>query len=145
MKIFSCWFFLYMKPKFACISSTVLSFFSPLDYFHSTTISLCDYSACVTSSNLPLLFPNWEAGRHMSWRRVAGSGFASQLVSASSHVRWCQLRDFCFVSEKFLCREASQLHCCAFGGHILGHPAVRLWEGFSMSASNFKLICLISG
>lgn len=82
-------------------------FFFPLDYFHSTTISLCDYSACVTSSNLPLLFPNWEAGRHMSWRRVAGSGFASQLVSASSHVRWCQLRRFCFVSEKIFVQEGS--------------------------------------
>lgn len=118
-----------MKPKSACISSTVLSFFPPLDYFHSTTISVCDYSACVTSSNLPLLFPNWEAGRHMSWRRVAGSGFASQLVSASSHVRWCQLRDFCFVSEKILCREAVSAALLCFWWPHPGPPCCEVVGG----------------
>lgn len=129
-----------MKPQFAYISSTV-HFIFPLDYFHSTTIFLCDFSAWVTSSNLPLLFPNWETGRHTSWRKVVGSGFAPQLVSAFSQVRRCQPRGVCFVSEKLFVQggTVSAALLCFWW------PAVRLCEGFSVSASDFKLTCLISG
>lgn len=132
-KHFLCCFFVYETK--ICMHFICCSLFFPLDYFHNTTISLCNYSACVTSSNLPLLFPNEVAGRHTSGRRAAGSGFASQLGAAASQVRMVPTERFLFWSrEVFLCREVqSQLPSCAFSGHTPAEPAVGLCEGFSTS------------
>lgn len=133
-------FFFYIYETKICMHFIRSSLFFPLDYFHNTTIFLRNYSACVTSSNLLLLFPNEDAGRHTSGRRAGGSGFASPLAAAASQVRVVPTERFLFCSrEVFLRREAqSQSPSCAFSGHTLAEPAVGLCEGLSTSPPGLR-------
>lgn len=119
--------FLYMKPKFACISSTVL--FSFLWTISTAPLCVCDLEqpTTVVSKSGYRQAHVLEEGSRLWICLSAGSCCLPGESGANREV-------FGLLPRSFLCREAqSRLHSCAFGGRTLAEPAVRLPEGFSTS------------